>query len=87
VNRRIVHEQVCGWGMRATTVRSGEAALAARIKAEPSLGVAVVIMRSSLHRLREAAYTGGGAVDACLSKPIRSAHLLRTLHASWSRKT
>jgi CheY-like chemotaxis protein len=62
------------------------AALAAAIKTDPSLSETVVIMLTSVSHWSAVLNLQGGAIDACLVKPVRQSQLLNTLATSWSRK-
>ena len=62
------------------------ATLAGAIKTDLSLRDTVVIMLTSVGHWSEVLDMQGGAIDACLVKPVRQSQLLNTLATSWSRK-
>ena len=62
------------------------ATLATAIKSDPALRDTVVIMLTSVGHWSEVLDMQGGAIDACLVKPVRQSQLLNTLATSWSRK-
>jgi len=116
VNRRVLHEQITGWGMRNGSFASGEQALQAMreahaagdpyhfvlldylmpqndgiamaraIRFDPSLGGCMIVMLSSIGHCPEVTRMEGGIIDACLSKPVRQAQLLKTLIDVWSNR-
>lgn len=62
------------------------AALAAAIKADPSISGVVFIMLTSIGHWSESVRLEGSHVDASLVKPVRHSHLLNTLAVAWSKK-
>jgi signal transduction histidine kinase/CheY-like chemotaxis protein len=62
------------------------ATLAAAIKADPALAGTSVIMLTSIGQWSEVRSGAGGAIDACLVKPVRQSQLLNTLATTWSKK-
>jgi PAS domain S-box-containing protein len=63
------------------------AALAAAVKADPSLCDVVYIMLTSVGHWKEHSLMRGQSIDACLLKPVRHARLMTTLAAEWAKKT
>lgn len=62
------------------------ATLASLIKADPGLKGTVVVILSSVGHWRELRSLEGGAVDICLTKPVRNSQLLNALAVVWSRR-
>ena len=62
------------------------ALLAAKIKADPAIRDAVVIILSSIGHWKDVRAAAGVSVDACLVKPVRSSHLMNTLATAWAKK-
>ena len=62
------------------------ASLAAAIKADPALAGTSLIMLTSIGQWSEVRSGAGGAIDACLVKPVRQSQLLNTLATTWSKK-
>ena len=116
VNRRVLTEQLTGWGMRHGSCASGEEALqalraarecgdgyrfvlldqqmpgmdgmavASAIKTDPALGGTAVVMLSSVGMWGDVKPMEGGAIDACLVKPVRQSQLLGALAATWATR-
>lgn len=63
------------------------AAMAARIKADPKLREAVILMLTSVGSWRGLRHLEGSAVDACLVKPVRQSQLTNALLQAWSHGT
>ncbi len=116
VNRRVLHEQITGWGMRNGSFSSAEQALHAlraahaegdpyrimitdyhmpeidgveltmAVKADPDLRDTVVVLLTSVSDLGESPQMRAVGCAACLTKPVRSSHLLNALLTSWSTR-
>ena len=61
-------------------------ALAAAIKADPTLRDAAVVMLSSLGNSTEVRHMEGAGIDAWLVKPVRQGQLRNTLATAWGRQ-
>jgi signal transduction histidine kinase/CheY-like chemotaxis protein len=61
-------------------------AVAAVIKADPIIASTVVVMLTSVGHWSEVLGLQGGAIDACLVKPVRQSQLLNTLATAWAKK-
>jgi CheY-like chemotaxis protein len=109
VNRRVLREQIAGWGMRSDSLESGAdavaalcrasvdgdpydfllldyhmpvmdgAAVAASVRAMPSINDVRIIMLTSVAYGRGGKMREAFAVDVCLTKPARQASLLKAL--------
>ena len=62
------------------------AALAASIKADPSVADTCLVMLTSVGHWNEVRRMEGCSVDACLVKPIRQSQLLNILTLLWSKR-
>jgi two-component system sensor histidine kinase/response regulator len=62
------------------------AALAAAIKADPTLGDPVCILLTSVSQWRDLKGLAAASIDGSLVKPVRRSRLMETLAAAWSKR-
>ncbi len=116
VSRRVLEEQVAGWGLRSDSLASGVEvyarlvqaiqcgdpyrfvlldyqmpemdgfAVAARIRSDRALAHTGIVLLTSAGHWNELRHREGAAVDVCLVKPVRPAHLLDALARAESRR-